>query len=158
VYTKSGQHLASCRIKDARAVIDHKLYWAAADSVEEARYLTAILNCEALREAVAPLQARGQHNPRDFDMHVFALPFPSFNENDELHHRIADLAGAAEAVAAEVKLDPGWQFQKARRAVRDALQEHGVTSEIDGSVSELLAPAVEVMAAQAGDYDVEVGV
>jgi hypothetical protein len=74
VYTKSGQHLAACRIDDPNAVIDHKLYWAPVATVEEGRYLTAILNSQALAVAVAPLQARGQHNPRDFDMHIFAIP------------------------------------------------------------------------------------
>jgi len=63
VYTKSGQHLAACRIEDPEAVIDHILYWAAVHSRDEARYLTAILNSQSLTDAVLPLQARGQHNP-----------------------------------------------------------------------------------------------
>jgi N-6 DNA Methylase len=138
VYTKSGQHMAACRVDDPTAVIDHKLYWAALDTVEEARYLAAILNSEALSSAVAPMQARGQHNPRDFDMHVFGLPFPAFDAHDELHARVGELSADAEAVAAGVNLDPAWQFQKARRVTREALVEGGIAADIDFAVRELL--------------------
>ena len=138
VYTKSGQHLAACRISDTRAVIDHKLYWAAVDTIAEARYLTGIFNSQSLTDAVVSLQARGQHNPRDFDMHVFALGFPAFDSRDALHERLVTLAAAAEDVALAVDLDPAWQFQRARRATRDALREHGVAGEIDQAVRELL--------------------
>lgn len=142
VYTKSGQHLAACRIEDAHAVIDHKLYWAAAESVDEGRYLCAVLNSQALRDAVAPLQSRGQHNPRDFDMHVFALPFPLFDATVESHLRLVALAERAEQVAAAVELDPAWQFQKARRVTRAALREDGVADDIDIAVSDLIEDAV----------------
>ena len=146
VYTKSGQHLAACRIEDDRAVIDHKLYWAAFASVPEARYLTAVLNSQALADAVAPLQARGQHNPRDFDLHVFASPFPAFDADDGLHSAIALLASHAEEVAASVDLDSAWQFQKARRVTREALREDGIADEIDKAVAELLASTVSPLA------------
>jgi hypothetical protein len=149
VYTKSGQHLAACRIEDPNAVIDHKLYWAPVATVEEGRYLTAILNSQALTEAVAPLQARGQHNPRDFDMHIFALAFPLFDPDDVRHLELAALAGTAEEIAAGLDLDLAWQFQKARRITREALVENGIASEIDAAVAALLADA-------AGTDDVEV--
>jgi len=139
-YTKSGQHIAACRIEDNEAIIDHKLYWAACDSVDEARYLTAIFNSEALTRAVAPLQARGQHNPRDFDMHVFSLGFPAFDPNDGLHQDIAALAERAETVATTVHLDPTWQFQKARRVTREALAENGIAAQIDAKVNDLFEP------------------
>lgn len=139
VYTKSGQHLAACRISDQTAVIDHKLYWAPTDTLSEARYLTAVLNSDALVRGVERLQARGQHNPRDFDMHVFAVPFPIFDAESEMHRRLADLAERAEAVAVATDLDSAWQFQKARRATREALAADGVSTAIDLLVEELLA-------------------
>lgn len=138
VYTKSGQHIAACRLADTSAVIDHKLYWAPLATVQEARYLTAILNSRALTDAVLPLQARGQHNPRDFDTHIFALPFPAFDAADPLHVQLAALAERAEDVAARVELDSRWQFQKARRVTREALHEDGVADEIDSAVTELI--------------------
>jgi len=66
VYTKSGMYLAAAYLDDVRAVIDHKLYWATVSGPDEGRYLTAVLNSDALLQLVRPLQARGEHNPRDF--------------------------------------------------------------------------------------------
>jgi hypothetical protein len=146
LYTKSGQHLAACRIEDSAAIIDHKLYWATVGSRGEARYLTAILNSDALAKAVASLQGRGQHNPRDFDMHVFALAFPLFDSGNHIHSELADLAARAETVASEVELDASWQFQKARRIIREAVREDGVASEIDLAVAELISEAPELNA------------
>ena len=139
VYTKSGQHLAACRVEDAEAVIDHKLYWCAVGSVDEGRYLCAVLNSQALADAVVGLQARGQHNPRDFDMHVFALGFPLFDASDPAHLRLAELAARAEHVVADLEFDEAAQFQKARRLAREALQEDGVAASINGAVDELIA-------------------
>jgi hypothetical protein len=139
VYAASGQHLAACRLEDASAVIEHKLYWAACSSIDEARYLTSILNSRTLAEATTPLQSRGQHNPRDFDTHVFAMPFPAFDSDDELHQQLVQLAVHAEEVAIGVELDPAWQFQRARRVTREALAEDGTMADIDALVIELLA-------------------
>lgn len=138
VYSKSGQHLAACRIEDADAIIDHTLYWAAVSSVDEGRYLCAVLNSQVLSDAVRGLQSRGQHNPRHFDMHVFSLPFPMFDRRDPAHMHAAALAERAEQVAATVELDDTWQFQKARRVIREALREDGVADEIDRAVADLL--------------------
>ena len=137
VYTKSGQHMAACRIDDPSAVIDHKLYWAPVASVDEGRYLCAVLNSQILAETVAALQARGQHNPRDFDMHVFALAFPEFQSADPLHRRLAELGERAEEVASRVDLAGVAQFQKARRLVREALRKDGVAAEVDAAVAQL---------------------
>jgi hypothetical protein len=60
-------YLAAAVVTDRRAVMEHDLYWAAASGPDEARFLTAILNSSALTEAVRPLQARSEHNPRHFD-------------------------------------------------------------------------------------------
>lgn len=119
-------------------MIDHKLYWGAVETPDEARYLTAILNSQALTNAVLPLQARGQHNPRDFDTHIFALPFPAFDSSDALHLELADLAAHAETLAADVELEPQWQFQKCRRVLREALVDAGIAGTIDATVDQLL--------------------
>ena len=137
VYAKSGQHMAACRVDDPKVVIDHTLYWAPVDSMEEGRYLCSVLNSHVLGEAVAALQARGQHNPRHFDMHVFALAFPKFSAGDPLHRRLAELGARAETVAAEVDVSSATQFQKARRLIREALHEDGIAGETDVAVAEL---------------------
>ena len=40
VYSKGGMYLAAARVSDQTAVIDHKLYWAAASTIGEAHYLS----------------------------------------------------------------------------------------------------------------------
>jgi hypothetical protein len=110
-------------------------------TLDEGRYLCAVLNSRVLAEAVVGLQARGQHNPRDFDMHVFTLPFPTFDSTNDVHRRLADLAQKAEDVASALDLDDQWQFQKARRVTREALREDGVSLDIDAAVAELLTDA-----------------
>jgi hypothetical protein len=85
VYSKGGMYLAAARVGDPAATIDHKLYWATVSGIDEARYLTAILNSDVLTELVRPLQARGEHNPRDFDKYIFQLPIPLYDPNSGEH-------------------------------------------------------------------------
>ena len=88
MYTKAGTNLAACAIQGSVTIIDHKLYWAAFESPEEARYLCGILNSEALRSGVEQFQAQGQWGARDFDKYVFNLPIPRFDAGDALHCEI----------------------------------------------------------------------
>lgn len=113
VYTKSGMYLAAATVTDPTAVIDHKLYWATAANLDEARYLTAVLNSDAVTLAVRPLQARGEHNPRDFDKYVWQVPIPMFDPADPLHMELVALAERAEQVAAGVDL-PNLRFESLR--------------------------------------------
>jgi hypothetical protein len=144
VYTKGGMYLAAARVSDPNVVIDHGLYWAATESADEGRYLTAVLNSEALLELVRPLQARGEHNPRHFDKYVFKVPIPLYSADDPAHVLLANLADRAESVAASVEL-PSVSFQAQRRRIREALVADGVATEIDDEVKALLTPAVEAV-------------
>jgi hypothetical protein len=138
VYTKGGQYLAAARIDDSRVVIDHKLYWATATSLDEARYLTAILNASVLTALVAPLQSRGEHNPRDFDKYVWRLPIPLYSAESDTHRHLVAFAERAEHIAAETDVSVPRTFQAQRRMIREALHRDGVAGDIDALVSELL--------------------
>src|SRR5262249_33417113 len=142
VYTRSGQYLAACRIEDPESLIEQTLYWSSVESVEEGRYLCAVLNSGTLAEAILPLQSQGQHNPRDFAMSLFAVPFPKFDKHNPLHCQLAVLAERAERVVNALVFDDAQQFQRARRIAREALQKDGVAQDIDGAVSELLGMEV----------------
>jgi len=132
-------YLAAARVSDPDVIIDHKLYWASAASLSEARYLTAIFNSDALLELVRPLQGRGEHNPRDFDKYLFQLPIPLYDASTDLHQDLAELAAHAEQVAEAVELPEGKSFQSLRRRVREALVADGVAGELDVAVRALLA-------------------
>lgn len=139
VYSASGTNLAAATVTNPRAVIEHKLYWAPAASLEEARYLTAILNSDALLTRIQGLQSRGQFGARDFDSYVFAVPFPAFDSGVDLHLHLAVSAARAEDVAASVLLPDGVKFQRARKMVRAELAELGVAAHIESLVEELFA-------------------
>ncbi|EQD49500.1 BseRI endonuclease, partial [mine drainage metagenome] len=87
-YTKAGNTMAAAVVTDAHAVIDHKLYWAACSSIDEARYLEAIFNSATLTTRVQPLQSRGLFGPRDFDKYVFQLPIPIYDPAQPAHLRL----------------------------------------------------------------------
>ncbi len=140
VYSASGQYLASAVVSDPTAVIEHKLYWAAAATLDEARYVTAVLNSTAITEAVRPLQSRGEHNPRDFDKYIWQLPIPLFDQSIDLHRELVVLAVEAEAVTASVDIVPGKSLESQRRNVRTALLASPAGIAIEAAVSRLLAP------------------
>lgn len=137
VYAKAGTLPASCIVRNS-SVIDHKLYWARADSLAEARYLTAVLNSETARRRAEGFQSRGQWGARDFDKVMFNLPIPPFDQGSKLHTELAAAAEEAEAIAAAVGLPEGAKFQRARKLVRDALAAAGVAQRIDALVAKLL--------------------
>jgi len=143
VYTASGNTLAAARLHDPRAIIEHKLYWAAVSGDDEARYLTAILNSDVVLERVKPLQALGLFGGRDFDKNVFAVPIPTYDRADDTHQELAELAGLAEDAAASVALDPAWTFQRTRVAVRDELTRLGLGNRIEQAVGRVI-PAVTI--------------
>lgn len=137
VYSKAGTKLAAARISSPQSVIDHKLYWMPARNIEEAQYLTAVLNAPVTTETVAEYQSRGLFGARDFDTYVWRLPIPTFNKDDNLHLEIVELAYQAEGVAAGLDLE-GLGFQKARKVVRDALAKAGLHSRLNDAVGSLL--------------------
>ncbi len=138
LYSKAGTLPAAAVLTDTAGVIDHKLYWAAAGSPEEARYLIGVLNSETARQRVAHLQSRGQWGARDFDKLMFELPIPQFDASAPLHRDLAEAARQAEAVAAKVGLPEGVHFVRARRLIREALRDDGVAQRIDALVARLL--------------------
>ena len=138
VYTKAGTNLAACTIQKSAAIIDHMLYWAAVESLEEARYLCGILNSEALRSRVEQYQVQGQWGARHFDKYVFNLPIPRFDAGNPLHGELAQAAKKAEEIANAVEVKEDEHFTRARARVRSALAEHGVAAQLEQLVGKVL--------------------
>jgi SEFIR domain/N-6 DNA Methylase len=137
VYSASGMYLAAAVVTDPNAIIEHKLYWAPTDSREEASFLSAILNSTSLTNAVRPLQARGEHNPRDFDKYIFHLPIPPYDPRDKSHQELVALAEQAARIADTVEL-PTTRFETQRRKIRETLTTSGLLPEVDAVVKRLL--------------------
>ena len=138
VYSKAGTRLAAARVSDPDVFIDHMLYWAAASSIEEARYLTVLLNSQVVLDRVAPLQSRGAFGARHFDLYVFYVPIPLFDPSNASHQELGELAAKAEVAAAGVDLPAGTGFQSARQLVRSAVAESGLADKIETAVAKLL--------------------
>ncbi len=136
---------------DSNDVIEHKLYWTAISTRNEAYYLTAVLNSETSRARVASLQSRGQWGARDFDKVMFTLPIARFDATLALHNDLAAAAAEAERIAAAIELPESVKFQRARRLIREALTESGVVSQIDKLVASLLDQSSENADAAASD-------
>jgi len=117
--------------------VEHKAYWGAARSLPEARYLSALLNCEYLRLQIAQKQSKGQGGARDFDNLIWELPIPEFSPRDPLHLQLAALAEKCEAVAAATPLDEAAYFTTNRKKIRDALEAAGLMARLDALVGQI---------------------
>ena len=141
VYTTSGTNLAAATVRNETAAVDSKLYWAAAESLDEANYLCGVLNSAAVQAGVARYQSQGQWGARDFGKYVFNLPIPRYDAGDALHRRLADAAATAAEAAGRVPERKGEYFTRARKRVRNALAEHGVAARLEKLAVELLGGA-----------------
>ncbi|MGX9902050.1 hypothetical protein ACW0JT_23520 [Arthrobacter sp. SA17] len=146
-YTSSGSRLAAAITTDVRAIVEHKLYWAPARTMSEARYLEAILNSPVLLERVKPLQNLGLFGERDFDKYVFLVPFPAWDSANDDHALIARLAQRAETVAAAVDVASAKTFQQARKLIDIALAADGVAAELVQAIGKVI-PRVDTDAAE----------
>lgn len=138
VYAASGTLPCALVVQDRRAIIEHANYWSATNTIEEAHYLTAILNSETARLKVCDLQSQGQWGARHFDKVMFSLPIPRFDIANSLHQDIASVSALAEQAAKEVVLEEGVRFQKARKIIREALNDAELSLHIEKLVYKLL--------------------
>jgi hypothetical protein len=149
VYTKAGNTLCAAIVDDPATVIDHKRYWAPINSIDEARYLTAILNAPVLTEMVRPYQSVGAFGPRDFDKYVWQLPIPDFEPTSSAHTGLVALALEAEQAAEAVDLEAASGFQAARKLIRTALVEAGIANGLDAAVTALVSTGTSSSVAEA---------
>lgn len=143
VYTASGNTLAAAIVRDDRAVIEHKLYWAPTMVEDEAHYLCAILNSAPILTHVKPLMSKGLFGLWDFDKNVFAVPFPTYDNENTAHIELAELGKEAEKEAASVDVSDATTFQAARERIRVHLAQVKLTQRIVKAVTALLLDVTE---------------
>ena len=142
VYTKSGAPTAAL-VHDRDAIIDHKLLWIKCKHRQEANYLLAIINSDALYEAVGPLMSKGQFGARDLQKHLWKLPIPEFDPDNAVHRGVADAGWAAED-GAQLQLDRLLADRGrvtvtiARRELRKWLKSSPEGQAVEAVVAELL--------------------
>jgi SAM-dependent methyltransferase len=138
VYTKAGTLLSAALLDDSRIIVENGAYWAETRSIEEARYLTAVLTSTTVLTRIAPMQPRGAGGRRHFDNLAWELPIPEYNGREALHRELAEAAAQAERIATAVPLRERVHFTSQRRAIRGALTENGIATMIDALVVRLL--------------------
>ena len=139
-YTTSGRPSAAL-IEDRKAILDTKLYQVTCRGMNEAYYLMAIINSDALAVAVKPFcTTNWARKIRDLHKHLWKLPIPEYSGRRSLHRRLARLGMAAvqEATALIDSLDDPTP-RKVNEALRHQWQPNSkVAAEIESAVSRLL--------------------
>ena len=139
VYGASGMHVTACRVTDEQAIVEHQLNWAAARSVEEARYMCSVLNSTTVTKAVEPFMTSGKGGGRHISSHLWRLPIPLYDASDELHRNLADLGGQAEEFVTGFDIKPSKAHGTMRAKIRKQLAESEVGQAIEESVNTLLS-------------------
>ncbi len=145
-YTTSGEPTAAI-ISDNHAVLDTRLYQTICDSEDEACYLLAIINSQTLYDAVQSMMSQGQFGARDLHKHLWKLPIPRYDSNNQLHVWLSQLGETAQpecdAMLAESdilgKPAGGAQSEPARQLLRHGWRQSSTTAQsIERKVGELL--------------------
>ncbi len=140
LYPKSGDVMRAARTQVGDGFADDTLYWHVADSVEEAGYLTALLNAPCLLRAFLESRESG----RDFHLHPLRkVPIPRFDSNDGQHLALAELCGRAEEFARGLAAGmterlPNASQLRLSNEVRASLEVQGILSAIDSIAKQLL--------------------
>ena len=113
----------------------------------EAHYLLAIINSTTLESEVAPLMSKGSFGARDVQKHIWRLPIPEYDENEQTHRRLAELGArlAKEAVAiwdetqaSRKASGKGTSVTIARRVLREWQAESPTAQQVEHLVSQLI--------------------
>ena len=143
VYTSAGQPTASL-VQNDDVLVDYKLFWVTCKNSEEANYLLAIINSDALQEAVRPLMSKGQFGARDLQKHLWRLPIPEFDPAQKSHTAIAKAGATAAAAKKKLAELRGQRSDEltvtiARRELRKWLRTSLEGRAVENSVGRLLA-------------------
>lgn len=154
LYNTSGTHVCACVQKNelikveiegqsvyiGKFICESSTYYFDTSDLQEAFYLTSVLNSFLIDEMIKPIQARGAWGPRSIHKKVLELPIPKFNLSSSIHCQLAELGMfCSQKVAEWLKLDKQKQIQSTealRRRVRKMLEKE--LKEIDDLVSQIL--------------------
>ena len=143
VYTKSGRPTAAI-LQNNEAIVDHLLFWVTCTGLQEAYYLLAIINSDILYEMVMPFMSKGQFGARDLHNHLWKLPIPEFDSDEQLHVGISEAGqaaaeGAAEQLAQLHQERDDVTYRIARRELRKWLADSEEGRAVETLVGELLS-------------------
>ena len=142
LYNAAGTNLAAACVDrqslPLQFIVEHKLYWAACTTPAEADYVAAVLNSEAVNEAIKPFQSMGLMGERDIEKKVLDLPFPAYSSANAAHQALAELAKQAREKAAVLVRSPDFPPHLARRRGWMREQLHDFLAQIDSILRKLI--------------------
>ncbi len=126
-YSASGIPTAAI-VDNDDFIVDYTLLWLTCQTLDEARYLTAVINSDHLYKQLKPLMPKGQFGARHVLKHLWRLPIPEFDPGKSLHADVADAGrDAAAGVGRELvnlrQRYPRLTVTIARREIRKWLRE-----------------------------------
>ena len=143
VYGASGAPTAAL-LHEEDAIVDYTLFWIACKDVQEANYLLAIVNSDALRELLEPLMPKGQFGARHVQKHLWRLRIPAFDSGNSLHVTVSwagevAVGGAAQQLERLSLEHPNIGVTIARRELRKWLRGSKEGRAVEEAVGILLA-------------------
>ena len=144
VNSQGGQPTAAL-LQDDDALVDEALYWITCKDENEANYLLAIINSDALAAAVNEYTTPNwAGKTRNLHKHLWKLPIPEYDAANPLHREIAEAGRAAAQGAAgrlaevQASRGAGVSVTIARREVRAWLRQSLAGKVVEGVVQSLL--------------------
>ena len=142
-YSTSGVPTAAI-LFDHLAIVYETAYWVTCKSLQEAQFLSAIINSDGLYSKVKPLMAKGLFGARHLHKQLWKLPIPAFDLTNPLHMEIVRASTAAETgvwrqMAALRKEHDAVSVALARRELRAWLRSSPEGAAVEDAVGRLLA-------------------
>ena len=147
-YTTNGRPTAAL-IDDNKAILDTKLYQVTCRDLDEAHYLLAIINSDALAKAAKPFcTTNWSKEIKDLHKHLWKLPIPEYDAANESHIQLSCL-GRRAAQLAQYQLESLTARSGANRLTADRVRadlrnhwqpESQIAARIETAVAQLLTP------------------
>jgi hypothetical protein len=116
LYNRSGTHLVSCVVENKTSakrvdsselpisgvVCDGTVHRFDTNNLDEAMFVSAMLNAPIVDALIKPMQTRGLWGERDIYKKVLELPLPKFNQRNEKHLQLVALAKQAHSKASGI--------------------------------------------------------
>ena len=139
-YSTSGEPTATIISNDS-AVLDETLYQVTCRTLDEAYYLLAIINSNALAKTVNQFMPKGLFGARHLHKHLWKLPIPEYDPNITSHVDLSRLGRRATVEAQTIIFNlgtPAPSVTKARSILRHQWQPNSPTAQaIETAVHQL---------------------
>ncbi len=86
---------------DLTFIIESTTYWIATNNLNEANYLTVILNSDKTNEIIKSFQAKGLFGERHVHKKILDVPFPRYAESNKTHQQLAALGQSCHQLTQE---------------------------------------------------------